>query len=459
MDERPSARGIDQVADKLLPAAKERKPVQGIKAWNYGWSVEEYRRSARAAIDNGQGEIVQLTPQSVTSFEEGVAALLKRSEISQYWDAEELWGLVASLVASLPWDLGESELRSIIKARLSLLVSPGPSLVAFPLANVQWKREPMTIADCVLGVIGSEWLDTIVAEAKGRPTIDLIEGLPWWLQASTVLSKSAEGSETIVGMAAWLPAQRGRAFDLARERFETVLSLTLILEPNLEDRQLYSGRGDSHRPGIRGLTIDRQSISPRESSVPDKLSRELAAETYQSGLLGSTTGVHWYGEKPFPLDELLSQRERKKVVEELVIGVSSMHGRFRTAARWYAKAHWSLGQEDAVLSLGIALDALLGEKSGSPGRVVADRFALLERNPAERADKAKLFNKLYSARSSVAHGARAKELDEPYFARRMAASVQWVVKQLLARMQAVNARSEDDHRRIFDDLKWGTAAW
>jgi hypothetical protein len=135
-----------------------------------------------------------------------------------------------------------------------------------------------------------------------------------------------------------------------------------------------------------------------------------------------------------------------------------MHARFRTAARWYAKAHWSSSREDEVLNLGIALDALLGEKGGSPGRVLADRFALLERDPSQRASRAKQFSDFYSARSAVAHGAGTGEFKEPYLGRRMAKSVRWVVRELLVLMKATNAKTEDEHRRIFDDLKWGTAS-
>jgi hypothetical protein len=444
---------IDRIVNDLLSSAQQRKVVQGREAWNYGWSVEAYRRSAEAAIDTGR-ELVQIAPEGVESLEKAVKQLVKRPDVSQYWDHEELWGLVAHLVASLPWE-EESSLRLEIANRLLQVTSQSPSIVALPLANIAWRTKPLVIADCVIGEIGPEWFETISLQARGRPNIGP-QPSSWWLQAPSDSTGSGEQLIEVIGMAAWVPAQGTKALDIAIERFQHLLSLTLILEPDLEGRKLWSGRGESHRPGIRGIALDRHAIHDRLARESEQLSQELAFFTYQVGILGPLEGLRWLGEDPFPLDELLED-SRRKDVESLAIESSSIHARFRTAARWYTKAHWSSTREDEVLNLGIALDALLGEKGGSPGRVLADRFALLEQDRGQRASRAKEFNDFYSARSAVAHGAEIGEVKEPYFGRTMARSVRWVVRELLALMKASNAKTEDDHRRIFDDLKWGIA--
>jgi hypothetical protein len=444
-----------RLEDDLFHAAKGRAIVQEKKAWDYGWCVEKYRRSADAAITAGTGQAVQLSSGAVTSLENAVKALLERPAVTGKWDRDELWGVIASLVATLPWDEKDPVLRAEIRRRVALVQSPEPTLVAFPLANVRWEVGPVVVADAVLGHVSSAWLDLVRVTARGRAVIDENSKI-WWLEDA----RTREGPESPVAIATWSTAQGQKATDISEERFNAIVSVALLLETDPDRSKLFSLRGPSHRPGVRGLVIDREALNTAEPDRRGALSRELAAHVYQRGQLGTGSVVHWYGEAPFPLDEILSATRRKESVEEIVIGHTAIHRRLQVAARWYATAHWSIETEDAILALGIALDALLAEAGGSPGRVLAERFALLERLNTQRAARSKYFRDvLYPARSAIAHGGRSADLDDPDFPRKVAAEVRWVAGRIQDLLQAATSGSESDHRELFEGLKWGTAHW
>jgi hypothetical protein len=142
-------------------------------------------------------------------------------------------------------------------------------------------------------------------------------------------------------------------------------------------------------------------------------------------------------------------------VSFLLSTTNTVTKRLRLAARWHAKAFWSDELDDAILALGIAFDVLLKEKSNSPGRVHADRFAFLAPRVTERRKRYKRFQgEYYAARSAVAHGGRSSAADG-HFVRLMAADARQTFAQLLAAVQARSIKNEDEYDRMFDALKWG----
>jgi hypothetical protein len=250
---------------------------------------------------------------------------------------------------------------------------------------------------------------------------------------------------------AWTNANRSRAEEIAEERLEETIALTLLLEDDLDARELFSGRGDAHRPGVRGLVIDRGAIGSLKEAEGD-----LVAHVVIHGPMGLAVSAGWWGDNPYPLALLLMQAHRRDTIDRIVTTDSSVGRRLAIAASWYAKSHWSRRAEDAVLALGIAFDGLLGDRAGLPGRVLADRFALLEPDPVRRAERAKRFGDLYSARSAIAHGGRSSALDEKHYSRAMARDVRWAASRVLTLVQAFDIRSEEGYRALFEDLKWGT---
>jgi hypothetical protein len=294
----------------------------------------------------------------------------------------------------------------------------------------------------VLGAAGEAWIKAVTKASNGRP-------IPSEGRLIELTRHEGPGGGVLYG--AWAMAQASRARHLAEQRFEETVALALLLEPDLTSLELYSGRGDSHRPGIRGLVVDREAlVSLKEAS------KELAAHIVVTGPIREHRSTHWWGNRPFPLARLLERPSRSESIDAIVGSEGSVSRRLAIAATWYAQSHWSKRTEDAVLGLGIAFDALLGDRSGLPGRVIADRFASLEPEPKLRAERAKRFGELYAARSAVAHGGRPREIDEDHFSRAMAADVRWAALKILGLIRTFNIRSEEAYRALYEDLKWGT---
>lgn len=433
-----------QVIRDLTSAAKSRSLTDN-KPWSRGWSSPEYRRSGAAAIEHDGARAVGFEQAGVTSIESAVATIGKRPTIKDLYDAEELWSVVASLVGTLPLDASDDELKYLIESRLTVLFDPPNSLVAFALANVAWSAAPRELGPALIGRVGEAWLERLsILDSRGATA--LREHDLWWM-------KSDNGA---IGFAVVTQKQLQHAQRFAEELFDDLIGLALLSEPQPEQANLFSGRSASHRPGRRGLTIDRHEVEKRGPKEAPWLMRELGAHTFVSGIVAGHTTVSWWGQEPFPLDTLTYERKRRRRIISAISTVSSVAKRIRTAARWYASSFYAEESEDSVLALGIAFDALLGEPSGSPGRVLAERFALLENDKSKRSERYKRFHEiLYPARSSVAHGGRSSMLDDPGFDRSMAADVRWVAMRLWTYMDEDKLESEVDYRQLFDDLRWG----
>lgn len=435
---------LNHIVNDLVTAAQTRQPVQA-DAWDHGWGVEEYRRSNRAAMTHDASIAVRMSPEGVASFEKAMQAFLKVPAIRERYDADELWGVVAREIGTLPMAATADVLRELIGERLRQLTSPPDSLVVVPVANLSPGASLLEIGPLLIGRPGPEWREHL-RQRTGREDPSPARK-PWW--DSLELK-----DEDVVLLAHIGKSQFDRAFREAEDALENLLAIALVLEPDLDARGLFSLRGDALRPGIRGLVVDRKSLGGTAHLAPIVF-RDLGADVLVSGVFGSTVTHRWYGGDPFPVGNLLHD-ERLAEAKRLLVGQSSVHRRLRVAARWHAKAHWSLEVEDAVLALGIAFESLLSENSPGPGRALADRFALLASTASDRPGRYRLFIKeYYSARSSIAHGAKGSEVDYR-FARRMAKDVRDTFLRIAALTKDQGVESEDDLAAMFDRLKWGT---
>jgi len=441
-----SASVVSEILSDLGVMANARVFEGATDAWTYGWCDAAYRRDPGAAIRTAEGR-VRVAPDGVEAYERAMTRLRSMPHFTQRWDDEELWGVVAEMVATLPPGAERSEPQEGLRERLDRLLSVAPSLVAFAVANVAWEGQPALVADAVVGIVDQRWLDAIKTAAKQRPTLEPPQRA-WWLNK---IKGRASGAKAAIGFAAWVPACGQRAIAQAEQRFEDILSVELLLLDDPRKAGLTPLRGDSHKPGVRGLTLHRPALARNRL-----VARELGAEILLAGPAAAGLHVQWYGEDPFPLDGLLRGPNSPSEISSIVLAESTLYGRIRTAARWLSKAHWAYETEDAALALGIALDALLAESGPSPGRVLTERFALLEPDSSERAARAARMDALYGVRSSVAHGGRSSLLDQAGFIGGMAADVRWVARRLLVLSQRATVRSEKDHRALFDALKWGT---
>jgi hypothetical protein len=173
-----------------------------------------------------------------------------------------------------------------------------------------------------------------------------------------------------------------------------------------------------------------------------------------SGPFGPQRLFQWAGEDPFPLDDFLTDRLIQERASRAATARNSAWSRLATAARWHAKAFWADESSDAILACGIGFDALLAEAGGSPGRVLAERFALLEPQLDRRRDRVKQFNRMYQLRSAVAHGSENKSTTTAEV-RTMEVDLRWASARYMDLIETHSVHSEEDHRDLFDKLKWG----
>jgi len=334
-----------------------------------------------------------------------------------------------------------------IDRRLATITGVANSLVVFPVANTAWGGPPLLIADVVLGRFGPAMRDVVKAAAKGRPILRADDAVDW-----TPESGATSGD---VVFATWVPAFGEKARDLAYIKLDQLLGLCLLFRHDDDNLDLVPFRGESHRPGVRGLVLHRPTLS--EVAMGDqRVSRELAAQTFVSSTIRRAATISWFGEKPFPLDVLLADPRIADVIERVLPGGDPTKGRFLVTARWCAKAHWANDMPDATLSLGIALDALIGDKAGLPMRVLADRFALAEVDKTKRAMRARRFVAFYGARSAVAHGGQPQEIEDVTFVREFLASVRWLAERILRLVEARSVTSNEQYAELFEAIKWGT---
>jgi hypothetical protein len=434
------------IAVQLLEAARERT-ASSSKPWDYGWCDESYRRSEDAALSYKPGLSVRLSRSGVEAFEAAVMALLKISSVADAYDKEEFWGVVGGLVGTLPLGGEPDDLRKLIESRLQRLVATTVAWVLFPVCHVASPSSVLEFGPLRIGS-GKEIWASLPDETRAKLGDSPHYSSLWWYPTP------AGPQESIVLCAYSTHRQLEQAFHDAQKAFDDLISLALMSEPDLDSLGLYSLRGDTHRPGVRGIKLDRHSLS-EIAKRQDGVTKELAASVLTTGLLGPHVSHHWLGEDPFPLERLLGKPQRRERVGFLLGNESSVTKRLRAAARWHAKAYWADEMDDAVLALGIAFDLMLKERGNSPGRVHAERYAFLSAKPDERPERYRRFQgEYYAARSAVAHGGRTSA-STAQFVRAMAADVRQVFLQVSEFAEVRGLKTEEEYDEMFEGLKWG----
>jgi hypothetical protein len=399
----PRAPDVFAIVADFVQAALTRKVVSA-EAWDYGWSQANYRRSSRATMSHSGKKSVRLDSAGVALFEHGASQLLSSQVIRERYDAKEFWSLMASMIGALPLEATVVQLSAVIQRRIEDLLSPPNSVVVCPVANLAPLESVLDFGPLVLGVLDDK-LKELIASKAGRAVLAQPNRDLWWASDS---SRRGDAKAKPTVLAYISKSQLDRAIEEAGEAFENLVSIALMLEQNLENLSLYSLRGDLSRPGLRGLVADRSSLMELSENSP-QISREIGAQILVDGVDGPITTVHWYSENPFPLEKLLCNSERMSAAQHLLSGTTAIDRRLVVAARWHARAHWSIDLADSVLALGISFDSMLSEQNPSPGRVLSERFALIDSDPEERGRRYHQFQaKYYPARSAVAHGAQSE---------------------------------------------------
>ncbi|NLU76148.1 hypothetical protein HCC61_26475 [Streptomyces sp. HNM0575] len=434
-----------QATNLVLAAVSCVRSSGNSKPWDYGWCVESYRRSKQASISSPDGP-VSLSAGGVTKIEELHELLAKQSQLRDRWSLEELWGYLATLVSAVST---MSEKESKARGFLARIIYTEPSLVIFPVSNIAWEGTPLRIGKkSVIGVLDSAFMEA-VQQLGGRAQAhkDRVE---------TYISQLRHRNPR-VGFAALVPGQRGLARSQAERNLQLVVDLTMMLVTNKSGRNLWSLRGDTNRPGVRGITLDRKAVEAGLRESGDDV--ELYSNPLVIDALGQKGGIQWLGEEPIPLRDLLQEDALRSAVERCLTKENGFLRRLHVAARWFAESYWSSTQDDAALAAGVALDALLGSKSALPGRAMKERYALLEEDRKARSQRAKQYEDMYSVRSIVAHGGEPRKLSEGNFLRDMQDSITWAAWRLLEVNSTFSISNEKELESLLEDLRWGTREW
>ncbi|MEU2976612.1 hypothetical protein ABZ678_06270 [Streptomyces hirsutus] len=434
-----------KATELVLAAAADAERSDNPKPWDHGWCSESYRHSENAAISSPDGP-VRLSKVGVEKLEELHALLSKQSQVRDRWSLEELWGYLATLIAFVYGSEGPEDKARRLLARI---LYTEPSVVIFPVSNIAWTGDPIRMGKKnVIGLLDDTFIDA-VQNLGGR-------GAAHRKRIATYVG-GLKHREPRVGFAALVPGQRGKARRQAARNFQALVDLTMMLVTNKSDRRLWSLRGDTNRPGLRGITLDRKAVETSLRESGDHV--ELYSNPLVIDAIGSNGGIQWRGEDPIPLKELLADDSLHVAVETCLTQENSFLRRLHVAARWFAESYWASAQDDAALAAGVALDALLGSKSALPGRAMKERYALLEPDPGTRSKRAKEHEEFYSVRSVVAHGGEVRKLSEGNFLRDMQDSVTWAAWRLLDIHAVFPVSSDKEFESLFDEIRWGTREW
>ena len=440
----------DSIIKLLVFASSQIIPAPSQVPWDNGWSEEEYRHSNSAALQGKKGPVT-LSGEGIASFEKAAEALLNQQQIKDRWDTENFWGLLAHLVvvASERKDPAGSHSEQV-----TLLKTVGRALNINLIANVEWNREPADFGDIIVGDAGLPFLE-FVNKRTGRRSSISDETVRDWLQKDVQPRVNSDNGKPPVAMACWTVGQMILGERETERQLRNLVDLTLLLERDLQGHKVYQ-RGETNRPGIRGLSLDRGAV---QRGLTGSARLELTCFPLQFSDVSSGRGaISWYGPEPFPLGELLSQGYLYNAVVSC-LKQNPISNRIRVAARWFAEAHYASADDDAALALGVSMDAMLSGQRALPGNAMADRFALLSDNPDERRERVKAYLDFYSVRSSIAHGGRSSRLDQSNFIDNYRASVRWAAWRLLDLRDAFEPTSETAIDSLFDDLRWGIQNW
>lgn len=438
----------------LLEAAQSVTPSASVEEpWDYGWCVPGYRRSPRASLTSPDGP-VSLAQDGVEAYEQAVERLLREGAIKDRWHPEDLWWRVAQVVVAAA---RSPEPGSVITAQLEHLRRAKRVSVLVPIANVTWGALPLKLGDGVVGMAGDALVTELDGLAQASGTAAL-EAARKWVTAQQQLDGTGSPTRQVVVAGFSTRAQGRLAVDRAKAWVEDLCALALLSVDDPGALGLYSLRGSANRPGVRGLTLDRSAVQ-RAFEATQGGRHEMSVQPLVLSDEGAQAHGGWFSVDPVNLHALLADGSRRDFVLSCLTSTDVIPRRLRVAARWYADAHWSLEEDDAVLALGVALDALVGARQGLPGRILAQRFAYLEPDPALRRARVDRWNEMYSLRSTIAHGGEAGKALEAFSVRDMAAEVVWTAQRLRAFDAEFHVRSEADFEAVGERLRLGEVSW
>ena len=441
---------LQSVVDHVISAREDAEASSG------AWADESLRRRGLAAYETSSGT-KSIAPGAMSDFEKAVNILMSNESIRGRWDAPELWSVAASAVVAAS---AEQDRKAAVRARVKHIISVANTLVAMVVSNTRWFGPLLEMDKSAIGLLDNSLVEKIkdmrslLNGSGARLPVDLHEGLvdAW---RSRIEAQYAFDSEPVCVYAGIVPRCGSRATSELRTRFSNLCDLTLLFTNQPESIGAIPLRGATNRPGLRGLRMDRRAVRLALQGGADG---ELLADILYASELRFGNHTYWYSADPFNLSDALSKVGLRERVLHHLLRDEPISRRILVAARWYGEAFWSDQYNDAMLRLGIAFDALLGSKAGLPSSVLAERFALLERDVSKRENASRQFKTYYSMRSAIVHGGVPSEIDRTTILDVMH-DVRLVAERLENIDKTTNLRSEDDITRMFEALRWGTVSF
>lgn len=417
-------------------------PPDDERVWDEGWAYEGYRRSRKARFSSQDGAF-RLTPAGVGDLEAAATELLADRGVRLVWSEVDLWTWLVRLLAAV---VEGRYSKKDLDTQLLRLKKPRQTTIAAPVANVLWGQPPLRVGRLVISDLDVQSAAETLA-LLGEPT-----GQD---ELGSYLASLVNGLGKGVVIAMRTPLQSSRAHDELESSLEDLLGVVILLTESRSNLSHISLRGSTNRPGLRGVSLDRGAI---ESISRAAKSEELGLQEFRWGEFGRQGNIYWHSADPMDLGSLADELGPGGNVASILSADDEIARRVKTAARWYAAAHWSESEVDAVLALGVALDALVGAKSGLPGIAMRQRFALLEPVATHRPARAKRHQLVYEARSAIAHGGHTKKLEAIGGARGVMRDVRWAALQLIA-LRSAFPREVGDLDGLFGNLSLGVVTW
>ena len=434
---------LADVADSLTRALDTVRSTESEARIGWAWMLAEYRQSSERAFHDFDGALT-ITDAGIPALEAAMTALLGDQQVKLKWRDEDVWTTVLSLLAAAHHN------KSIdLEAALRQIRNPPPVRQVAALANVTWDEPPRTLGNVAIAHICTS------AEASSlASTLDIGS------EKAAALVRHLEQLLDQIGEHVLATATSARQGELAHDDFKRtvkdLLGLTVLLSPNLDANGIFSMRGSTNKPGLRGTTLDRTALG---RVLTGNSSGELSAQILTITGWSAGTSLRWYSAEPLPLARLLDA-ELSPVIQGILETQDAIAQRLRVASRWYARAFWSDEEEDAALAASVALDSLLTGKEALPGAVSKNRFAMLERDVSARAARFERYEEVYRVRSTIAHGGDAtRRLKAMGGVRSMLADVRWVANQILALREMSQPASDAAFKDLWEAMQWGTLPW
>ncbi|MFJ5694766.1 hypothetical protein ACIP9X_13030 [Arthrobacter sp. NPDC093125] len=409
----------------------------------WAWTAQAYRASPTRAFPAGTGALT-VDDGGMQALEAAMNALMGDQRVREKWLDDDLWTVVLSLLAAAK-DNDTIDLDAAVR----MVIKPRPVRIFAALANVTWEAGPVTVGGLTIAHLQTD--DDAASLAK---TLSLDA------QETEVLISHSQKQLKELGDYVVATAASARQGELAYEDFERcvedLIGLTLMLSSRLGEHGIYSLRGESNRPGIRGATFDHGKLRDliAQDGVGELRARILRITSWDAG-----EHFRWQSADPMQLDHLFDE-ELLPLLKDLLQAQDAIAQRLRVAARWYARAFWSHAEDDAALAVSVALDSMLTGKEAVPGAVSKGRFALLERVPSARSARFDRYEQVYQVRSAIAHGGDAtRRLAKIGGARSILKDARWVAERLLDLRQISTPENDAAFRDLWAAVQWGSLPW